>query len=59
MTETENTVLPADDPPKSGEWVDSEDDVLVQPTTEELDAGRRLGEAIDTGDDEDAGLEER
>ena len=52
----EDTVLPADDPPKSGEWVDSEDDVLAQPTEAELEAGKRLGEVIDPDDDEDAGL---
>jgi hypothetical protein len=56
MTEPEDTVLPADDPPRSGEWVDSEDDVLAQPTEAELEAGKRLGETIDTDDDEDTGL---
>jgi hypothetical protein len=56
MTEPENTVLPADDPPRSCAWVDSEDDVLAQPTEEELEAGKRLGESIDTDDDEDTGL---
>jgi hypothetical protein len=55
MTEPEDTVLPADEPPKSGVWVDSEDDVLAQPTEAELEAGQRLGEAIDTDDDEDTG----
>jgi hypothetical protein len=52
----ENTVLEPDDPPKSGMWVDSEDDVLAQPTEAELEAGKRLGEVIDTDDDEDTGL---
>jgi hypothetical protein len=54
--EEENIVLEPDEPPKSGAWVDSEDDVLAQPTEAELEAGKRLGEIIDTGDDEDTGL---
>jgi hypothetical protein len=52
----ENIVLQSDDPPRSGVWVDSEDDVLAQPTLAELEAGQRLGEIIDTDDDEDSGL---
>jgi len=52
----DNIVLEPDDPPKSSEWVDSEDDVLAQPTEAELEAGKRLGEVIDPDDDEDAGL---
>jgi hypothetical protein len=52
----ENIVLEPDEPPRSGEWVDSEDDVLAQPTEAEIEAGKRLGEVIDTSDDEDTGL---
>jgi hypothetical protein len=53
MTE-ENMELPADEPPKSGEWVDSEA-LIAAPTQEEMDEGQRLGESIDTDDDEDSG----
>lgn len=49
------TELPADESPKSGEWVDPEEFV---PTEEEEAEGKRLGETIDTDDDEDNGLED-
>jgi hypothetical protein len=49
------TVYP-DDPPKSGEWVDT-DDAIAEPTEEELAEGQRLGELIDVDDDEDSGAD--
>ena len=49
------TVYP-DSPPTSGEWVDT-DEVLANPTEEELAEGKRLGETIDPDDDEDSGVE--
>lgn len=50
------TVFP-DEPPSSGEWVDT-DDVLASLTDEEAEEGRRLGEEIDTEDDDDTGVED-
>ena len=44
--------LPADDPPKDGKWVDLHDEPLSE---EEQMAGKKLGEDIDTEDDEDNG----
>lgn len=44
--------LPADEPPKSGEFVEHDDLVL---TPEEMQEGRHLGETIDTENDEDGG----
>jgi hypothetical protein len=41
-----------DSAPSSGEWVDI-DDVLANPTEDELEEGRILGEGIDPDDDED------
>jgi hypothetical protein len=43
-----------EDPPKSGVWVDSED-LITDPTDDELNAGEFLGQAIDVDDDEDDG----
>lgn len=53
---SEPFLLPADTPPKSGEFVEPCDDILPNPTEEELEEGKRLGEEIDTDDDEDTGL---
>jgi hypothetical protein len=44
-----------ENPPRSGEWVDSED-FFVNPTVDELAEGYRLGRNIDVDDDEDNGL---
>jgi hypothetical protein len=44
--------LPADEPPKSGEWVDLHDEPL---TEEEMEKGRILGEDTDIEDDDDNG----
>lgn len=46
---------PYDDPPSSGTWVDAED-ILHNPTEEELREGNRMGQSIDLDDDEDNGL---
>jgi len=48
------TVFP-DDPPSSGEWVDT-DDALASLTDEEAEEGRRMGEEIDPDDDDDTGM---
>jgi hypothetical protein len=50
----QNILLEADEPPKSGDWVDV-CDVLANPTEEEVEQGRALGESIDPDDDDDAG----
>lgn len=47
-------VCEPDDPPSSGEWVDSED-LIQNPTPEELAMGEVMGQAIDVDDDEDNG----
>lgn len=52
---TANLTVYPDEPPKSGEWVDS-DEVIAAPTEEELEEGRRLGEQIDPEDDDDTGV---
>jgi hypothetical protein len=44
-----------DDPPRSGEWVDSHD-ALENPTNDELHEGEHHGREIDIDDDEDNGL---
>ena len=49
--------LAPEEPPNSGEWSDSEDDVLALITPEEVDAGERLHELIDPDDDDDNGLQ--
>ena len=49
-----NLAVFPDEAPSSGEWVDI-DDVLAEPTEEELDEGRALGEGIDINDDDDTG----
>jgi hypothetical protein len=51
-----NLVVYPDEPPKSGEWVDSED-ALAEPTEEELEAGRLMGEQIEVENDDDTGVE--
>jgi hypothetical protein len=48
---TANLAVYPDEPPKSGEWVDT-DDVFADITKEEMEAGRQLGEDIDVEDDE-------
>lgn len=52
---TDEVELEADEPPKSGEWVDVHD-VLMNPTEEEIAEGDRLGSTIDPEDDEDNGV---
>jgi hypothetical protein len=49
------TVFP-DDPPTSGTWVDP-DEVIANPTDEEVEEGRRLGEEIDPDDDDSTGVQ--
>jgi hypothetical protein len=49
-------VTEADDPPSSGEWVDSED-IIHDPTPEELAAGKLMGELVDPDNDEDNGMD--
>ena len=51
-----NLAVYPDEPPKSGEWVDS-DDVISAPTEEELEEGRLLGETIDVDDDDSTGVD--
>ncbi len=53
----EPTILEADQPPKSGRWVDSHD-VLGARTADDEERGNRLGRTIDPDDDEDNGLPE-
>jgi hypothetical protein len=58
MTQSEdalNLVVYPDEPPQSGEWVDT-DEVIAAPTEEELAEGQRLGEEIDPEDDDDTGV---
>jgi len=43
-----------EDPPRSGEWVDSES-LFDEMTEEETEAGEFLGKVIDPDDDEDSG----
>jgi len=52
-----NLAVFPDEAPSSGEWVDI-DDVLAEPTEEELELGRILGEGIDVDDDDDTGLDD-
>lgn len=49
--ETPTELLP-DEPPSSGEWVDT-CDVIVEPTEEELAAGEADGETVDYDGSED------
>lgn len=49
--------LAADEPPSSGTWVDSHDDVLTRITKQEIEAGELLRELIDPNDDDDNGLQ--
>lgn len=50
----QNVILEADEPPKSGEWVDN-CDVIANPTELELETGQILGVNTDPEDDEDGG----
>lgn len=50
------TVTDEEDPPQSGEWVDSEQ-FLEDATDDELAMGQVLGEGIDLDDDDDNGAE--
>jgi hypothetical protein len=50
------TVFP-DEPPSSGDWIEP-DDVIAEPTEEELEEGRRLGEEIDVDDDDSTGVDD-
>ena len=43
-----------DEPPRSGVFVEHDD---LELTPEEVEEGRRFGEAIDPDDDEDSGLD--
>jgi hypothetical protein len=47
--------LPPDEPPKNGVWVDV-DEVIANPTEDEVDEGNRQGLTIDPDDDGDSGL---
>lgn len=49
-------VTDQDDPPSSGEWVDSED-AIHNPTDAELDAGQLMGELILIDNDRDNGMD--
>jgi hypothetical protein len=55
IPDDEKVYLDADEPPRSGAWVDPHD-VLGKMTPEEIDAGERLSQLIDTDDDDDNGL---
>jgi hypothetical protein len=48
------TVADEEDPPQSGEWVDSEQ-FFEDATDDELAMGRALGEGIDPDNDDDDG----
>jgi hypothetical protein len=49
VSSTHDLELPPDEPPTSGDWVDT-DDVVAHPTEEELEQGRELGQ---TSEDDD------
>jgi hypothetical protein len=49
--------LDSDQQPASGEWLDPHDDALDEITEGDATAGERLGELIDTNDDDDSGLQ--
>jgi hypothetical protein len=57
LSDEEPVFLPADEPPRTGEWADSHDDALALITQEEVDVGERLAELIDPDDDDDNGLQ--
>lgn len=59
MNDSNRIILEADAPPKNGVWVDLCDDIIVNPTEEEIDEGNHLGETIDTNDDDDVGISVR
>ncbi len=50
------TVFP-DEPPTSGDWIEP-DDVIAEPTEEELADGQHLGEEIDPDDDDSTGVDD-
>jgi hypothetical protein len=50
------TVFP-DEPPSSGDWIEP-DDLIAEPTEEELAAGQQLGEDIDPDDDDSTGVDD-
>jgi hypothetical protein len=52
-----NLAVYPDEPPTSGDWVDT-DDVIAEPTEEELAEGQRLGEEIDPDDDDSTGVDD-
>jgi hypothetical protein len=54
---TGNLAVYPDDPPTSGKWVET-DDVIAEPTAEELEEGKRLGKEIDTEDDDSTGVDD-
>lgn len=54
---TANLAVFPDAAPKSGQWVDN-DDVLANPTEDEVEEGRRLAEEIDPDDDDSTGVPE-
>lgn len=57
ISDNELIDLDPDEPPRSGTWLDSEDEVLANITADEIAAGERLRELIDVDDDDDSGLQ--
>lgn len=58
MDEDEGLIdLDAEEPPGSGGWADVHEDVLDLMSSEDYEAGNRLGELIDISDDDDNGLQ--
>jgi len=55
--ETANLAVYPDEGPSSGEWVDV-DDVIANPTDQEVEEGNALGEGIDPDDDDDTGVDD-
>jgi hypothetical protein len=55
ISDDEKVYLDADEPPRSGTWVDPHD-VLGDMTLEEIEAGELLSQLIDPDDDDDNGL---
>jgi hypothetical protein len=50
------TVFP-DEPPTTGTWVDN-DQIIAEPTADELAAGQQLGADIDPDDDDSTGVDD-
>jgi hypothetical protein len=50
------TVFP-DEPPSSGDWIEP-DDLIAEPTAEEIAEGQKLGEEIDPDDDDSTGVDD-